>query len=306
MQSAGHSHKQVVRRTHKHFERLISFVVDWKSKRLCWCPVGPCTHSICHTVAKSTVNMIIDHQSFSLSLSLSLSLCLSLTFHDCVKNVWEVARSTRTYGREAVRRAAIIVLRDKPKWAAFKTECSLGYCRQTVAGQTCRWLSLPFVVVGRWDFCVWQSALHSPLMIHHDIVWLFTLSWQKNHFDLYTKKHSRYCVASSIIRLQEIHFHFPSTVFSLSEILCTISNTHDCRINWLLMKWVFCKSAQLFGSLKVWRMEKGRAKSFQETWWVWKRLQDKGKGKDVTEIQERQEVKRNPKRKTEWDGWLWW
>ena len=35
MQSAGHSHKQVVRRT-QHFERLISFVVDWKSKRLCW------------------------------------------------------------------------------------------------------------------------------------------------------------------------------------------------------------------------------------------------------------------------------
>ena len=35
MQSAGHSHKQVVRRT-QHFERRISFVVDWKSKRLCW------------------------------------------------------------------------------------------------------------------------------------------------------------------------------------------------------------------------------------------------------------------------------
>ena len=123
--------------------RKARVVFCWLEKRASvLMPSWPMHTFLWHRVAKSTIYKVLyDHRS-----PVVQTLSLSLT----MKNVWEVARSTRTHVRKAVRRAAIIVLHDKRNCAACKTKCSLGYCGQTMAGQTCRWLSLLLVVVGRW------------------------------------------------------------------------------------------------------------------------------------------------------------
>ena len=204
-----------------------------------------------------------------------------------------------------MRRAAVIVLRDKPKWAAFKTECSLGYCRQTVAGQTCRWLSLPFVVVGRWVFWVWQSALHSHLMIYHDIVWLFTLSWQKNHFDLQRNIRDIASLAPSYVFRRFTSIFLPLCFLCLK--FCALFQIHmivestDCLWSEFSANLHSCLVASKSDEWR--REEQSHSRRHDE---FGKRYRTKEREKMLRKSRKVRRFYVCPKRKAEWDGWLWW
>ena len=122
--------------------------------------------------------------------------------------------------------AAIIALHDKRNCAACKTKCSLGYCGQTMAGETCRWLSLLFVAVGRWDqvFDSWPSIHASD-----DSPWHYvTVRVFLTKFPFwFTTKHSRYprCLFHHASLGDSFPFSFHCVFF--------VRNLVQCKYKWL-------------------------------------------------------------------------